>query len=211
MLIRSLNSRPFFWFLLVLPGIPMVAALAGGGVTPDGRPISEALLHPTGEFAARFMIIAMMISPLRLMFPKARWPMWLMRRRSSLGVAAFAYALLHTILYVVDMGTLQRILAEFPALGIWTGWAAFAIFMPLAAASNDASLRLLGSWWKPLQRWVYPAAVLTLVHWIFVHNNLGPALVHFVPLALLEMYRLWKTRSAGKRTRMTGTADSQRL
>jgi sulfoxide reductase heme-binding subunit YedZ len=28
------------------------------------------------------------------------------------------------------------------------------------------------------------------VHWIFVENNLGPALVHFVPLAALEAYRV---------------------
>ncbi len=190
MLSSLLNSRIFFWGLLALPAIPMVVALSGGGAAPDGRPITEALLHPTGEFAARFMILAMVITPLRMMFPRARWPVWLMRRRRYLGVAAFAYALAHTVLYIADMGTLRLILAEITALGIWTGWAAFALFALLAAISNDASQRFLLSWWKPLQRLVYPAAVLTLVHWIFVHNNLGPALVHFVPLALLETYRI---------------------
>ena len=91
------------------------------------------------------------------------------------------------------MGTFKAILAELPALGIWTGWLAFAIFIPLAITSNDAAQRYLASAWKSLQRGVYPAALLTLVHWIFVHNNLGPALVHFVPLALLETYRIRKT------------------
>ena len=199
MLSILLNTRIFFWGLLALPAIPMVAALAGGEPAPDGRPITEALLHPTGEFAARFMILAMVISPLRMLFPKARWPLWLMRRRRYLGVAAFAYALAHTIFYVVDMGTLQLILAEITALGIWTGWAAFALFALLAATSNDASQRALLAWWKPLQRLVYPAAVLTLVHWIFIHNNLGPALVHFVPLALLEIYRIGKTAQASRK------------
>ena len=158
MLIRLLNSKPFFWILLALPAIPMTIALIGGA-SDDGRPVTEALLHPTGEFAARFMIIAMVITPLRLMFPTARWPMWLMRRRRNIGVAAFCYALAHTLLYIADMGTLKAILDEFLALGIWTGWAAFAIFIPLAITSNDAAQRYLASSWKALQRWIYLAAV----------------------------------------------------
>ena len=110
-----------------------------------------------------------------------------------MGVAAFCYALAHTVLYVLEMGTPGAILAEFPAPGIWSGWLAFAIFIPLAVTSNDTAQRYLASAWKSVQRWIYPAAVLTLVHWIFVHNNLGPALVHFVPLLLLESYRIRKT------------------
>jgi sulfoxide reductase heme-binding subunit YedZ len=41
---------------------------------------------------------------------------------------------------------------------------------------------------------VYPAALLTLAHWILLEYEVGPALVHFVPLAGLEIYRLWKLR-----------------
>ncbi|MCP5084523.1 MAG: iron reductase [Alphaproteobacteria bacterium] len=171
----------------------MVAGLASGNANAEG------LLHPTGEFAARFMIIAMAITPLRMLFPKARWPVWLMRRRRYFGVAAFLYAVLHTVLYIVDMQTLKAMLDEFFALGIWTGWAAFAIFLPLGFTSNNASQRLLLSAWQPLQRWVYGAALLTLVHWMFVHNNFGPALVHFVPLALLQAYRIWKLISGKQR------------
>ena len=107
-------------------------------------------------------------------------------------MAAFCYAAIHTLFYVIDMGSLQAVLDEFWLLGIWTGWVAFAIFIPLAFTSNQAMVKKLRAKWKPLQRWVYPAAVLTLVHWIFVHNNLGPALVHFIPLALLETYRIVK-------------------
>ena len=192
-LVRSiLNSRLFIWALLALPSIPMTLALT------SGRADLEGLLHPTGEFAARFMIIAMIISPLRLMFPKAKFWMWMMRRRRYFGVAAFFYAAVHTVFYIVDMNSLQAMLDEFWALGIWTGWAAFFIFVPLAITSNDLSQRLMLSWWKPLQRWVYPAAVLTLLHWMFVHNEFGPALVHFVPLALLEIYRVWKISSQSK-------------
>ena len=99
--LRTIRDHPYaFWVLLALPGIPMTAALARGIAAED-------LLHPTGEFAARFMIIAMMLTPLRMLFPRARWLAWLSHRRRYLGVAAFGYALLHTILYVVDMETLE--------------------------------------------------------------------------------------------------------
>ena len=74
-----------------------------------------------------------------------------MRRRRYFGVAAFLYAAFHTLLYIIDMNSLQLMLDEFWALGIWTGWAAFAIFIPLAVTSNDPSQRLMLSWWKPLQ------------------------------------------------------------
>ena len=99
----------------------------------SGRADLEGLLHPTGEFAARFMIIAMIISPFRLMFPKAKFWMWMMRRRRYFGVAAFFYAAVHTVFYIVDMNSLQAMLDEFWALGIWTGWAAFFIFILVCA------------------------------------------------------------------------------
>ncbi|MEP1209865.1 MAG: ferric reductase-like transmembrane domain-containing protein [Rhizobiaceae bacterium] len=182
-------STAVFWAVLALPAIPMLIGLSSGSAS------AEQLLHPTGEFAARFMILAMMITPLRMLFPKAGWLVWMVKRRRWIGVAAFAYSLLHTLLYIVDMGALQPMLDEFWALGIWTGWAAFAIFIPLAITSNDASQKWLLNRWKTLQRFVYPAALFTLVHWIFIHNNVGPALVHFVPLAALEAYRVWKIYS----------------
>jgi len=200
MLSNVLNHRFFLWALLALPSIPMTLALLNGATGPEGRPVTEMLLHPTGEFAARFMIIAMVITPIRMLLPNSNFWRWMMKRRRYFGVAAFAYALAHTLLYVVDMGTVGAILGEFLALGIWTGWVAFFIFIPLAATSNELSLRRLGpKVWKTLQRWVYPAAILTLLHWLFVHNNFGPALVHFVPLSALEAYRVWKIHITAKR------------
>ena len=188
-------GKPILWAVLALPAAGMIAGLASGGAQPD------SLLHPSGEFAARLMIVALMLTPLRMLFPNIRWLAWLARHRRSLGVGAFAYAALHTVLYIVDMETLRNILAEFWALGIWTGWAAMLIFLPLAATSNDRSTRRLGRSWKTLHQTVYAAAALTLAHWIFVHNNLGPALVHFLPLAALEAYRLQRAlRSRGAAT-----------
>ncbi len=190
---RRLIDHPFFiWAILALPSIPMIGALISGAPGPDGQPVTEFLLHPTGEFSARFLIITLMLTPLRMLFTGSGFVRWLNKRRRYFGVAAFFYALLHTVLYIIDMGSLQAILGEFLALGIWTGWLAMIVFLPLAVTSNDYSVRRMGKSWKTLQRTVYVAAVATLLHWIFVHNNIGPALVHFVPLAALETYRIWR-------------------
>lgn len=155
----------------------------------NGETIAMDMLHPTGEWSARFMIIAMTLSPLAGTLGPKPWLNWLVKRRRALGVAAFIYAMLHLVFYIIDMGNLGDILAEFWALGIWTGWAAMLLFVPLALTSNDASVRALKACWKRLQRLVYPAAILVLVHWIFIHNNLGPALVHFIPLVALVAAR----------------------
>ena len=198
-MLRTIVDHPYFlWALLALPSIPMTAALLSGAPGPNGMPMTEMLLHPTGEFSARFLIITMMLTPLRMLFPASGFIRWMIKRRRYFGMAAFFYALAHTVLYVVDMGNLAAILGEFLAFGIWTGWLAMFVFVPLALTSTDGAVRRLGTSWKPLQRTVYIAAVATLLHWIFVHNNLGPALVHFLPLAALETYRLYQ--NAQRRT-----------
>ena len=183
-----LNKKLAFWVLLSLPALVLLQRYFSGEL------IAMDMLQPTGEWSARFMIAAMVLSPLLSLLGPRIWLTWLIQRRRALGVAAFAYAMLHLIFYVIDMGNLDDILAEFLALGIWTGWAAMLLFVPLAITSNNASMRALKKGWKRLQRLVYPAALLVLVHWIFIHNNLGPALVHFIPLVLLVAARYFLPR-----------------
>ena len=178
-----LNKKLAFWVLLSLPALVLLQRYFSGEL------IAMDMLQPTGEWSARFMIAAMLLSPLLSLLGPRIWLTWLIQRRRALGVAAFAYAVLHLVFYVIDMGNLGDILAEFLALGIWTGWAAMLLFVPLAVTSNDASMRMLKKGWKRLQRLVYPAGILVLVHWIFIHNNLGPALVHFIPLMALVAAR----------------------
>lgn len=187
----ALDHPFFFWFLLCVPAIPMLAVL----ITSENSSVFHNLLHPTGEFAARFMILAMMITPLVMLFPSWRAPRWLMKRRRYIGVAAFAYAFVHTVFYLIDEGAVALASAELAKTAIWSGWLAFLIFVPLAITSTNGWVRRLGTRWKSLQRFVYAAAVLTLLHWAALHNwgGIGPAVVHFLPLTLLTAYRVCRT------------------
>ncbi len=201
---RFLNNHYVFWAILSIPAIPMLADL----MTSDNSRIIHGLVHPTGEFAARFLIITLMITPLMLLLPQWRGPRWLMRRRRYIGVAAFGYAAAHTVFYLIDKGAIAVTNAELGKTLIWTGWLAFLIFVPLAITSTDGWVRRLGTSWKPLQRWVYAAAVLTLLHWAVLHNWGGsvPALIHFGPLIALETYRIWWVLNRPRRAQSARTA-----
>lgn len=183
-----LDSKLFLWAVLAVPAVLMIRTyLTDPGIWPGD------LLRPSGEWSARLIILALMLTPLSMLLRGQAWVQWLVRRRRAFGVAGFAYAALHLVFYVLDMETVRNILAEIGALGIWTGWAAFFLFLPLALTSNDASMRALKKNWKSVQRLAYPAALLTLVHWMFVHDNIGAALLNFAPLACLEAWRLIHT------------------
>jgi methionine sulfoxide reductase heme-binding subunit len=176
------------WVILALPALPLIGPLFG-----DDAQAFHRLLHPTGEWSARFMIIGMMASGLLVLFKGQSWPRWLVHHRRDIEVAAFGYAALHTLVYVIDRGSLQRILDALQRTDIWTGWLAMLLFVPLAFTSNDLAQRWLRSSWKSVQRLAYPAAVLVLVHWAALRNwgSWPPAAVHFGPLIALSLYRLW--------------------
>jgi sulfoxide reductase heme-binding subunit YedZ len=182
---RTALAKALFWALLALPAVLILHTWA---TQPDLWP--GDLLHPTGEWSARLLIVALMLTPLSMLFPRAPSVRWLLRHRRAIGVAAFGYAALHLLFYVLDMETVANMLAELGATGIWTGWLAFFCFVPMALTSNDRAMRALKAGWKRIQRLAYPAAVLTLVHWIAVHDGFTAALLNFAPLIALQLFRL---------------------
>ena len=199
-------SPYWLWILLAVPAFFIVH----DAVTSTNPRIFHILVHPSGETSARLLIVAMLATPLSLLFKGQRWPRWLLRNRRYFGVAAFAYAALHTLFYALDNSSLDRIVVDLDRLYIWTGWLAFAIFIPLAATSMDYALRKLGRRWKTLQRWVYAAAVLSLVHWASLHqwDEVVPALLHFTPLIALSIYRIGHMHGRSGNLRQAPTAPA---
>ncbi|MDG2375013.1 MAG: ferric reductase-like transmembrane domain-containing protein [Woeseiaceae bacterium] len=150
------------------------------------------VLHLSGEWSARLMMVTMAITPFRLMFPNAHWPNWLLHRRRHFGLAAFIFALVHTVVYIDRKRDLSLILEEGATFAIWTGWIAFVLFAVLAITSNDVSVRVLQRTWKKMHRYIYLAALLVFAHWIFAAFDFILGLIHLVILLSLETYRLWK-------------------
>jgi methionine sulfoxide reductase heme-binding subunit len=195
-------SPYLIWALLALPAVMMAPSLISG----TGRDF-HGLLHPTGEWSVRFLIASLIATPLMILTKGARIARWFRENRRYFGVAAFGYAALHTYVYVVGEGSLTAVLAELPKFDIWTGWAAFLIFVPLAITSNDLSVRSMGTWWKSLQRLTYGAAILAFLHWASLDGwrGTGAALVNFAPILALTLYRFWWMWSR-HRSRLSPTA-----
>ncbi|WP_120075531.1 ferric reductase-like transmembrane domain-containing protein [Aurantiacibacter odishensis] len=181
-----LKSRPFLWLVLALPGIWILGQWA---VTPRTYGFGHAI-GDTGDWAAWLLMVTLAVTPIRLLFRKAGWAIWLMRRRRDLGVASFAYAALHTAIYLWNKADLQPILDEATNPDMLTGWLALALFLPLAITSNDKSVRALKRSWKKLHRLVYPAAVLMFVHWVLASFDPTTAWIHIGIMAAIEIVRI---------------------
>ena len=181
---RSLAGKPLLWALLALPAARLLHLYATGARWPD------ELTGQSGEWSARFLILALSLTPLAQLLPRNGAVRWLLARRRAIGVASFLYAVLHLAFYAIDMGALAAIVDELALTGIWTGWAALLLMLPLALTSTDRAMRAMRRGWKRLQRLAYPAALLTLAHWSVVHNGWAEALLWFAPLTALQLVRL---------------------
>jgi sulfoxide reductase heme-binding subunit YedZ len=182
--IRKLTDNIYLlWMLLALPGVYLVVQrfILHGKV---------AFVPLSGEIATYLLIATLMITPLMFLFGPLPW---LKTRRRYLGVASCLYGLLHLGFWLINasMGSLLR---SFVRPDIITGWVAMAIMVALALTSTDGMVRKMGPRWKALQRWVYPAAILTLAHWLTTTDNVTKALLWCAPLILLSIWRVLRYR-----------------
>jgi methionine sulfoxide reductase heme-binding subunit len=103
----------------------------------------------------------------------------------------FTYVSLHLLVWLVlDVGILSQIWADIlkrPYITI--GMAGFACLLPLAATSNNYSIRKLGAKWRKLHRLTYLAVVLGAVHfiWLVKGFQIEPLLYMAAILALLAL------------------------
>lgn len=188
-----LKSKLFILALLIVPAILIVVEGFNGGFMAN--PV-EFILLETGDVAAKLLLISLWISPLRLLFPKASWVKLIMRHRRMIGVTCFVYGLGHVIIYALGSDGLAAILEDLTRPFILSGSVGFLILLVLTITStNRAIKRLGGKKWKVLHRFVYLAAALIFLHMVLKEkSNVLETLLLFVPLALVQVYRFWKTK-----------------
>lgn len=180
-------GRLLLWLALAAPAVWIVWRYATDAVAYG------QVIHFTGDLSVQLLIVTLAATPLRLAFPRGPLPALLVRWRRNLGVASFAYALLHLVVYLLRKADPALVLREGAEWGLLTGWLAFGLYLPLAITSNDAAVRALGRAWKPLHRLVYAAAVLALAHWLLTAFDLTLGLIHAGVLAALEAARVLLT------------------
>lgn len=174
-------SRYLLWLVLGLPGAWILGRWA---LTPNSYGYGHAI-GDSGDWAAWLLLLTLAVTPLRLAFRRSGIVQFLVRRRRNLGVASFAYALGHTVIYIWEKFSLATIISEATEWQYLTGWIAFALFVPLAVTSTDKAVLRLKQDWKRLHRLVYPAAALTFVHWALTAYDPMTAYLHIGMLAAI--------------------------
>jgi methionine sulfoxide reductase heme-binding subunit len=153
---------------LFAPGLWTAVLYAEGRL--GARPLTE-IVHQTGLWTLRFMLISLAITPLRRTL---QWPRLVLVRR-MVGVAAFAYGLAHFATYIVDQSFNLRMVASEIIFRIYLtiGFAALVLMAALAVTSTDAMIkRLGGKRWRRLHQLAYGIGLLALVHY-FLQSKLG--------------------------------------
>jgi sulfoxide reductase heme-binding subunit YedZ len=181
---------------LIALGLAPLAALALGAARGElGANPVETITHGTGQWALRLLLATLAVTPLRRL---AGWSFAAPWRR-SLGLLAFGYATLHFATFLaldlgLDLSALGEEVAERPYVTL--GFAAFLLLAPLAVTSTRGWQRRLGRRWLTLHRAVYAAALLAVLHFVWlVKADLAEPLAYAAALAVLFAAR-WVPRRA---------------
>jgi sulfoxide reductase heme-binding subunit YedZ len=175
------------FLLLFLPATLVAWRYVGGELGP--RPVNEAV-HQIGNWTLRLVLVSLAVSPGRALL---HWPRLLQVRR-MLGVAAFAYAAAHLLLYAADQAfDLGKVAVEI-VLRIYLaiGFVALLLLAALAVTSTDGMMRRLRPRrWRRLHRLVYAAALLGVLHFFLQgKSNAAEPWIMAGLLAWLLAYRV---------------------
>lgn len=158
--------KPLTFLLCLVPfgyTVVQIWLLQTGASHNLGADPGRELVLIQGSWAIRFLILTLMVSPLRRLTGWVR----LTGIRRMLGLYTFFYASLHLLswaflLLELDPGRLGEELAERPYISV--GFLGWLLLVPLAVTSNAAMVRYLGRRWRHLHAVVYGIAVLAGLH-----------------------------------------------
>ena len=187
-------AKPLVFALCLLPLSWLLSRVAQDqlGANPQ-----EALIRATGDWALRFLVIVLAVTPLRELSGLSA----LARYRRMLGLFMYFYALLHFLSYSgfdmgFDVADIFNDIVKRPF--ILVGSLALLLLTPLAATSFNAAIRTLGAKrWQRLHRLVYAVAGLAILHFFWMRagkNDFAEVAVYAALLALLLGWRLRRLR-----------------
>lgn len=179
--------KPLLFIFCLGPAAWLLYAALTGEL--GANPI-EALTRSFGDWALRFLLITLTVTPLRRL---SGWGA-LLRYRRMLGLFAFFYALLHLLSYLVldQFFYWPEIWADILKRPyITVGMVTFLLLIPLAVTSTRGWIRRLGKNWQRLHRLVYLCAAGGVLHfYMLVKADAREPLLYGLVLAILLMARI---------------------
>ncbi len=185
-------SAPLVWL-----GVLVAAEIDQPGSALGADP-GEAVVAFLGQWTLRMVLLTLCVSSLRR---RLGWT-WMARLRRMIGLFAYTYLCLHLSAYVGFLAGFdwRSVVEDFTERAyITAGMAAFVLLTPLALTSTRGWQRRLGRRWRQLHWLIYPAAVLGIVHLVWLtKDGYGEVIVYALWLALLFGER-WVSARRGAR------------
>lgn len=154
------------WVIYPLALLPLAWLITRGVLGDLGVDPVKEVEHSLGLTALQLLVIGLAITPLR-------WVSGinLIRYRRAVGLMAFFYVALHLAVWLLldiqlRWGEIWADILRRPYITI--GMLGFAMMIPLAITSNNASIRKLGKKWRVLHKLTYLAALAGGVHFLMV-------------------------------------------
>ena len=181
--------KPLIFLAIIFPSLLWSYEYINGslGVNPI-----EKLMDNMGKMALRLIVLTLFISSLSE-FKNFRF---LIEIRRMIGLFAFFYVSCHFLTYIVldhffDMTFIFKDIIKRPFITF--GFLSFVLLIPLVLTSPKKILQKIGyKVWKKIHYLIYPAAILSSVHFYMLvrANKIEPAIYIFLILVLL-IYRLY--------------------
>lgn len=181
-------QKPLLFVLLLSPFLLLVVDVVSGNLID---PIEE-ITNPTGQWALRFLLLSLLITPLNKILPFS-----IIKYRRMIGVFSFFYACLHLSIFLIDqqfdMGFILEDVMKRPYITI--GFSAFTLLFLLAITSTNKMVSRLGKRWKKLHKSIYLIAILVIVHLYWQAKSamdIEPMIYAVITLLLLGFRIDWK-------------------
>ena len=181
--------KPVIFFMALIPFIWLLLKVFQNDLGPDP---AQALSIETGEWALRFLLLTLAITPFRQIFRVAE----IARLRRMIGLFAFFYASIHFLSWMAFILAFRWLaiaeeLVERPYITV--GFLAYVILFLLGVTSTNSMVRRLGKNWKRLHKFVYAASILAIVHLLWIlRTDVTEAVIYGVLLAILLGYRIFR-------------------
>ncbi|HEX9703074.1 MAG TPA: protein-methionine-sulfoxide reductase heme-binding subunit MsrQ [Rhodospirillales bacterium] len=187
-------AKPIVFTAALMPLAWLIWVAATSDLGPGGplgaNPIEYVNRH-LGDWAIRFLLLALAVTPLRGI---TGWTT-VMRFRRMIGLFAFFYVCLHMSSYVgldqfFDWRAIWKDIVKRNYITV--GMLTFLMLLPLAVTSTKGMVKRLGGQrWTKLHRRVYPAGIAACFHFYMMRKGIQlEPIIYAAICAVLLGYRV---------------------
>lgn len=203
------RSKPinFFWkplvFFICFTPFLIITGNSFGFLGDLGVNQVETLLDHFGNWALRFIVIALAVSPLRKI---TKWN-WLSHYRRMIGLFAFFYALMHFLIWTVlekelNLDDIFEDIIERPF--ILLGFIAVFLLACLAITSFIRIRIYMKEYWQLLHNMIYVVGILSVWHyWWQVKKDITEPLIYALIVFILLFIRIYNYQKSRTRNQMS--------